>query len=526
MGIFSKLFGRKRPKARRRAPSAWQRALAGAATGANPFAPQLLHTDSAGLATTSGMLPGGIAQGWMNPQSGLGVPGLDPTAQLVYYGGRLPSPMMLDKLYQFDWLAARVVEMFPRMALVRGVKGVEKEIWDKFVALDTTERHRAYGGAFFRAVCEGRAHGGAVLHLGYALGNPRSPLTPEHAQGGINFLDVYQQHELRVLRRYEDPNRADFGMPSLYEVVANGTAMPHPRTGQIFHASRAIRFAGLPLRTPNTALEVNDLTGTQSMPELGVSVLTPLLHVLGQYGLAWSAVSNMLQDASVGWMKMAGLVEALASEDKEIVEDRMKVMQQTKGTHRMLFLDADANEEYGRTEVSLTDIPNVLQQFTMLVAACANVPARVFFSTPPQGLNASSGNESDLTQLYNNTEDYQRRDLGPALNTVLTAINGGKPVEVEWPSLWQTSDNERAQTRTAQANADKIYWDMGYSAAQIGKARATGTVVELTGEEPEDNRDEVAGAGQPETPPGSPTGAPDKKGASKIATAQRAAGKK
>jgi hypothetical protein len=97
-------------------------------------------------------------------------------------------------------------------------------------------------------------------------------------------------------------------------------------------------------------------------------------------------------------------------------------------------------------------------------------------------------------------------------------------VEVEWPSLWESSDNEKAQTRTAHANADKIYWDIGYSAKQIAAAREKGTFVEMSGEEPDDSRDDVSGAGEPEETP--PAGAPGKQGAAKIATKQRAEQKK
>jgi phage-related protein (TIGR01555 family) len=305
-------------------------------------------------------------------------------------------------------------------------------------------------------------------------------------------------------------------MPSLYEVIPNGSGPPHPRVGQVFHTTRSVRFTGRPLRVPNTSI---DLFGEG--PEIGVSVLTPVLNVIAQYGLAWSSLSNMLQDASIGVMKLSGLVDALASEDKAIIEDRLAMLQQTKGTHRLAFLDADNNEDYSRVEVSLTDVPQVIQQFMVAVSGAAKVPARIFFSSSPSGLNANASGNADLSQFYADGEDYQRRYLGPKLGTILTAINGGKKVEVEWPTLWDSSENEKAQTRTANSNADKIYWDMGYSAEQIGKARATGTFIELTGESPADDREEVASAGAPD-PTAPPQGAPGAAGAAKIAQKQRA----
>jgi phage-related protein (TIGR01555 family) len=486
---------------------------------AAPAAPLVLLKDSSTALCPTGLavVPGA----WGNAISGLGIAGYDPTRSLSYGSGGIPSAFLVDRLYTFDWLAKRIIELLPRIAMVRGftVAGpdgpADEALIRRFRALNYTERFPR--GAFERAVNDGRAYGGSVLLLGYARGNPASALTPEQAAGGINFLDVFGQHELRALTRYEDPSQGTLGMPELYQVIAGTSGPPHPRTGQIFHASRAIRFSGNPLRVPNTA---TDLVG--DYPEIGVSVLTDVMNVIAQYGLAWSAMSNMLQDASIGVMKLSGLVEGLATDSEELVRNRLQMLQQTKSVHRMMFLDGDNNEDYTRTEVTMTDVDKVIQQFMVAVAGAANVPARIFFSSSPSGLNANASGNSDLSQFYADCADYQNVYVGPKLEAVLTAINAGADVQVEWPSLWDFSENERAQTRLANANTDKVYWDMGFGAKQIAAARARGTTIEQAGEAPEDDRDEVAGAGQPETPP---AGAPGAAGAAKIATAQRAAKK-
>lgn len=504
MGFFSRMF----PSAPRRADAA----------PAAPLVPVLLRDNS-----STAMCPSGVEVGlWGNAVSGLGVVGYDPTSQLQYAAGRVPSAMTVDRLYTYDWLAARIVELLPSIAMVRGfsMAGPDRKpdaaLLRRYQALNYTERFPH--GAFERAVNDGRAYGASVLLLGYARGNPTSALTPEQAAGGINFLDVFGQHELRVLTRFDDPREATFGMPELYEVIAASSGPPHPRIGQIFHASRSIRFAGNILRVPNTSM---DLVG--DFPEIGVSVLTPVMNVIAQYGLAWSAMSNMLQDASIGVMKLSGLVEGVANDTDDMIENRLKMLQQTKSVHRVMFLDADNQEDYTRTEVSMTDVPQMMQQFMVAVAGAANCPARIFFSSSPSGLNANASGNSDLAQFYAGCADYQKRYLGPKLDAVLTALNGGAEVHVEWPSLWDFSDNEKAQTRLAEANTDKVYWDMGFGAKQIAKARASGTRIELTGEAPEDDRETVAGAGGGEDEP--PAGAPGAEGAAKIATKQRAAQK-
>ena len=463
--------------------------------------------------TTTTVLPGA----WGNAISGLGVSGIDPTRSLSYGAGRIPSAQTIDRLLTFDWLAMRIVELLPRIAMVRGFTPVSEDgtgatdAWKAFRRLNYTARFPR--GAFEHALNQGRGHGGAVLLRGYALGNPASELTPTQAAGGLNFLDVFAQHELRVLTRFDDPREGNYRMPELYEVIAGCSGPPHPRTGQIFHSSRATLFSGYPLRVPNTSA---DLIGEG--PEVGVSVLVPVLNVLAQYGLAWSALSNLLQDASIGVLKLSGLVDALSSEDDTILQDRLTVLAQTKAAHRLMFLDADNQEEFSRTEVRMTDVPQMIQQFMTAVAGAAGVPARVFFSSSPTGLNANASGNSDLAQFYAECEDLQNTQIGPKLEGVLTDANNGVPVSVTWPSLWAVSDNEKAQTRVAEANADKVFWDMGFGAGQIAAARARGTRVELTGDAPEDARDDVQGSGQTEPP----DGAPGAQQASNIATNQRA----
>ena len=458
-----------------------------------------------------------LGGGFFNGTSGLGRVGVDPTATVGYGGGRVPLPGTIDRIYQYDWLAKRVVEKMPSIAMVRGWKTGDESLDKDFRKLNYTDRHPR--GVFQQAINQQRAYGGSVVLLGYRLGNPRTPLLPAQASGGVSFLDVIPQHQLRVLRRVSDASSPDFGMPELYQIVDYEVTARHPRVGLIFHASRCVRFPGEPLRVPDHGLEPNDFTGTGIWPELGVSVLTPLMVTLAQYGLAWSAVSNLMSDANVGVFKMAGLIEALASENKAAIEARQMQMQRDKGVHKNIFLDKDYDEEYSRIETRLQDIPNLLQQFMIQVSGAAEIPAQIFFANSPSGLNSAAGNEGVLTQLYNSCGEWQRTQGGPRLDSILTAVNGGQDVEITWPSLWEASENEKAQTRLATANADKVYWDMHVVEAQdIAKAHQDGTLPELIAK-PEDDAGRDEGAEMGEGLP--PQGAPGQQGASKIAQQQR-----
>lgn len=439
------------------------------------------------------------ADGWVNEATGLGGQLTDRAATLAYETSPVPSSMLIDRLYTTDWLAARIIEKMPSIALVRGftIAGQEKsdDLIRDFERLNTTARFP--GGAYQRAVYDGRAYGGAHLFLGYKLGDPTALLTPEHEQGGLLFLDVVRQHELRVLEREKDPSSPNVGMPTLYKIEGSGGTR-HPRFGQVFHASRSILFSGLPLRCAQGggASELGDY------PEVGVSVLAPVLGDIARYGTSWAAVSHLLQDANIGVMKIAGLVEALASEDDAIIKDRLATLQRTKALTRLMFLDADNNEDFSRVAVSFADIPGVMAQIILSISGAADMPAKILFGTSPMGLNANSAGMADLEQFYNSVDEYRRRTIGPSLEKVLRAVSGGQDVRVKFPPLWQPTDNEAAQTRLTNANATQAYYNMNaVQPKDIVKAAKTGVHPETIGTVSDEREPDPAGEGGPDAPP-------------------------
>ncbi len=428
--------------------------------------------------------------GWVNTTTGLGGLDTDRAARLNYESEGIPTSATIDQIYSGDWLAERIIEKMPSIAMVRGfgIEGGEQaDLLREFRGLNVTERFPQ--GAFQRGVYDGRGYGGARLLLGYALGRPETPLTPEDEKGGLLFLDVVKQHELKVISHNTDPQSPEFGLPSVYEILGVD-GVPHPRRGQVFHASRSIRFAGRPLRGQQIV---------QELPQehwVGVSVLTPVLRDIARYGTSWAAVSHLLQDASIGVMKISGLVDALASDDASIIQDRLSTLQRTKSLTRLLFLDAEAGEEFSRVAVSFADVPGVMAQIVLSISGAADMPAKILFGTSPMGLNANSAGMADLEQFYNSCDEYRCRELSPALEKVLRAVARGKDVRVKWEPLWQPSAAEQAQTRLTHANADKVYYDIGFKAEDIARAHKEGKRVEDIGT-PEKIAPNPNGEGQP-----------------------------
>ena len=107
---------------------------------------------------------------------------------------------------------------------------------------------------------------------------------------------------------------------------------------------------------------------------------------------------------------------------------------------------------------------------------------------------------------------------------IFTSGTSGEPKAVQVPHIFpifagaNLVDRFAATGRLSQVGAGKMQ-------AQLTKARKAGGFVELLGEKPEDDREAVASAGNPE-PEVPPAGAHGKQGAAKIATKQRAEQKK
>jgi hypothetical protein len=200
------------------------------------------------------------------------------------------------------------------------------------------------------------------------------------------------------------------------------------------------------------------------------SVLQTVQETLRDYDVSWGAVSNLLDEASIGVMKLQGLFKMLAEKDQTVAQARMASIAVSKSMIKMLFLDADGNESFERTEVSFASLPQLMQQINLRTAGAANLPATKLFGQEPAGMNATG--ESDIRQFYDDVAEYRTRNAVKLEKLMSWAL--GKPIQLNWPSLWEQTDKEQANTRLLNAQADKIWAvDIGcLNALDVAKSRA------------------------------------------------------
>jgi hypothetical protein len=159
----------------------------------------------------------------------------------------------------------------------------------------------------------------------------------------------------------------------------------------------------------------------------------------------------------------------LSSTDQAIAQQRMQLIAAAKSVARTIFLDADGNEDFTRTEVSFASLPQLMQQINLRTAGAFGLPATKLFGQEPAGMNATG--ESDIRQFYDGVAEYRQR-AAVKFERLLSWILG-RVVALEWPSLWEQSDKEKAETRNANAQADKVWSDLGaLDPVEIGVARA------------------------------------------------------
>jgi hypothetical protein len=383
-----------------------------------------------------------VYDGWLNTLTGLGT---DRDRRLGYslQARTELTDVDLEVLYNEEWLARRIVELLPGQSLRKEPTGLSDAQWKEWHAVN---RHELYPhGVFLQGLYTGRLFGGALILVGFERGNPTDPAPEPGPTSGVRWLDVVPWQMLTIVARETDANSPRFGLPSIMRVTGN-----HVRRGLEFHISRAIICEG-------AARAVPDTTAVKPWQ----SVLESVHETLRDYGVAWASVGNLLDEASIGVMKMKGLLGMLSAEDQADARDRLQFIATTKSMVRTLFLDADDGggvESFTRTEVSFAALPQLMQQITLRMSGAAGISAARLFGQEPAGMNATG--ESDLRQDYDSIAEYRTR-MAVKLETLLRWVLRSPGIELEWPALWEPNESEKATTRAQLAAADKVWYDMG-----------------------------------------------------------------
>jgi phage-related protein (TIGR01555 family) len=404
---------------------------------------------------------------WQSLLTGVGTNARDKRLSRTFERSTTLSYMTMENLFHDDDIANRIARL-PAMDRWREwvdytTDEVEDTVWiqQKHQELHSITRLTEAG-------VWANVFGGAILYVGAVDGrSAEEPLDMGRIKS-VDFLSVWDRRDLHIYSINADMLSPNFGEPELYQLrPVGGLRVPLQGTPILIHHSRVIRFDG--------ALT----TRRRKARNLGWSdsIYQRVFERLRGYNASWDAVEVLLEDFSQAVFKIGGLREMLCSADGATqLQARMEAADMARSVLRAMLLDAE-NEEFERKPTPMTDLPAVIELFMLRIAAAAEMPVTLLFGRSPAGLNATGDN--DLRQYYDRIRAEQNAIGRPQLEKLSQILwasrSKGEPENwsFKFKPLRQLSDDQIAQIHQTQAQADQLYWTMGYPANKIFESRFT-----------------------------------------------------
>lgn len=393
--------------------------------------------------------------GWYNALTGLGVATGKANFAFAPMDGEVLTLADLDTLYNFDGIAAKIVDAVPKHAMRQGFTIAAPDTTQQD-ALHKTLRALNLSEMVQRAWTWGRLYGGGALYLGIEDGRaPEEPVDTDSLVA-LRWVTDVDRRDLQPLTWNHDVNSPAFGKPLTYRLARSGGTATEVIT---VHASRIVRFEGV---TP-TRFRRRQQQGW------GDSILQRVYLELQQARGAFAASGELVQAASQGVLKLRGLMDMMASDSDDLVKKRLQLMDMSRSIARSLLLDAEG-EDYTRVESSaLTGVADVLDRKINLLSAVSGIPVTILMGQAPAGLNATG--DTDLRNWYDEVQSEREKILTPRIEHIVRLIVRSKEgptagVEPEgwklkWSPLWQSTPSEQAQLQSQVAQTDVAYIQAG-----------------------------------------------------------------
>lgn len=313
--------------------------------------------------------------------------------------------------------------------------------------------------AFYEAILWSRVHGGAVIFLGVNDGveDLAEPLELERVKS-LDFLTVFDRWDLQIETYNTELKGGHYGEPETYLLFPQTSGSGQSMAGTVVHASRLIRFDGVVTSRYRQALNGG----------WADSIYTCMRETLADFGISWHAVCHLLADFAQAVLKMQGLAEAIASQESNVVIDRLTAMDMCRSVARAIPIDAES-ESFERVTTPMGGLPETIDRLMLRIAEAAEMPATLLFGQSPAGLQATG--DADIRFFYDSIHAKQEAELRPRLDYLLDVLLASKdgPTKGRSPEnwsyrfnpLWQETDKERAETRKTQAETDAIYLQEG-----------------------------------------------------------------
>lgn len=392
---------------------------------------------------TRGAAPQHVVDTLQNLVAGLG----DQRDKMSY--GRYLLPRVIDRveleaMYRTNWLARKIVDI-PATDMTREWVTLQTCMQaDALEPMYRLEQALNVRAKVRDALAWARLYGGAVLFINVHGQDPSLPFDPASVMPGTRL-------SLTVLDRWrvalgsgqmdQDPLSETYGQPRCYQIAGSVERVDR---------SRMIAFSGAEL--PWEAFRGNGYWHD--------SVLQAMYNALSRYDTATQGTASMFFEAVVDVLRISGLSDTLSSDQgTQEIHKRFQLAAMMKSFNRMLLLDA--KDEYTQKTNHFAGVKEVIEQFMMDISGAADIPATRLFGQSPKGMNATG--DSDIRNYYDRIKAQQEDELRPVLRVlyaVLFRASVGEcpqDLEIQFNSLWQMSETERASIEKLRAERDQMY---------------------------------------------------------------------
>jgi len=442
---------------------------------------------------TEGLFAQANLDDWQNTVLGMGGT-KDPSAYTTFGKRGYLDDLTLEALYIEDHFAAKVVEALPKHALRAGwdilVPGDPKEAAKVREAYAEAERRLEVAEELSQGACWGRLFGGAVTFVGAEDGRPSGAELDETAIKSIRFLQTYDRRDVFVWSYYQDPTHPKFRQPESFLVrpivvrgrgglsAALNTNAPYGGgagwgwtgtlgAGFIVHESRCLVWRG----SATTDQRRVERDGWDD------SVLERAWVALKQLAEDYAAKSLLLNRISQSVYRIKNLYKLLAGKERETLETRMKLLDESRSRARAILLDLE--EEFINVTQPLAGTPEMLDKAILRLAAAADMPATILMGQSPAGFDATGDN--DLEVWAGEAESWQGLILRPRharlAKLIMLAKNG--PTSGKLPDEWSIAyrpvrrpkPKEEAEVAKLIAETDASNIDKGVYPAEAAAFR-------------------------------------------------------
>lgn len=385
--------------------------------------------------------------------TGMGDPNLDKSAA-VFYGNLILSDNQLHNAYRNTWLAKKIVNI-PALDALRKWRDWQAD-QEQITLIEQEEKRLGLKLKLLQCKQLARLWGGACIFIGDG-GDAALPLeTEKMGKGGLKYLTVMSRREMIAGQLEMDPTLEYYGMPTDY-TISNG------RTFSMIHPSRLVIQIGDMLPDPWNPIGPVTSTGW------GDSVLQSVYTAVMNADSSAANVASLVFEANVDVYKIADLMENMSSAPyRQKLLDRFALANIGKGINRALIVDSD--EEYERKQISFSALPDVIQQFLIIVSGAADIPLTRLLGQSPSGL--SSTGEHDMKNYYDRVTSIQELEIQPALtkldDALIRSALGSRPdgIFYTWTPLEQMSEKEIAEIGKMKAETANILVTTGLFALE------------------------------------------------------------